>query len=582
MDEEASFANILAQSTTTSRPTWSSTTTGAGAASPADDPWANPFAAAGSAGAGSGGFGTSASPFGGPNASASAFDADRGGFGGGGLASPSASPYVQRLEDNERVGRGTLPDPPSVIAAREAEASASSAYLQSAFGATDAARAFAPIDSPTLANDPFAQPFAPPGAPFRPASPPAALRSESAASPPAVVAPGPKSKGLPSDLIDEDLLAASDPSISLKKAFVKTAAPASGSSTAPTPEKPKAYVFRPGGAAAARRESSEVVKKVQAPEPKGKSADPTPAPVATASQTGGSDVEETVDGSTKKAEVAAAEEATPAENNPSTVVTAPTPSVDEVEAFRLGHDATSVPLPPSTDATPAVSRTVTPHPAEPSGSHQAEQSAATAEPVTPSGDRVAVSPLDGAHASEYGFKNLAIGGDGPSSAAQKPTPPTAPATVQAESSIPDPMSSGWTSSLPTASTSASAPGSSRFGGKGWGSLDDDDDAEGDGGLFGKGGPSLRISVPPPVWETAAQDDTEGWGGENMAFQPASTAPLQEVSRQRSDYRSGTDAAARTHFDEGGGGGRRGRLRSPELRGQRVATQKVIRLQRLGL
>ncbi len=146
--------------------------------------------------------------------------------------------------------------------------------MQGGFGSADAARAFAPIDSPTLANDPFAQPFAPPGDPsallllqlpcvlwrLRP------RRQLTSAS-------GPRPKGLPSDLIDEDLLAASDPSISLKKAFVKTDTSAKPASAAPTPEKPKAYVFRPGGAAAARRESSEVVKKVQAAEPKGKIAE---------------------------------------------------------------------------------------------------------------------------------------------------------------------------------------------------------------------------------------------------------------------------------------------------------------------
>ncbi len=111
-----------------------------------------------------------------------------------------------------------------------------------------------------------------------------------------------------------------------------------------------------------------------------------------------------------------------------------------------------------------------------------------------SGDRVAVSPLDGAHASEYGFKNLAIGGGGyglGTTAASESTTTATAASARPEPAIADPMSTGWTSSLPSAITSGSAGGSSRFGGKG-GSLDDEDANEGDGGLFGKVGPACEF------------------------------------------------------------------------------------------
>ena len=190
------------------------------------------------------------------------------------LEEQKESPYVQQLESEgiapstpasgpaEATGEyggydasastGYTPqvDPPSVIAAREQEAR-EALTSQQAFAHDDEpsvplpATKFYPVQAEaTMEDDPFAQPFASPSRPFVDSRlddiPPftvptdSPVRSPATAtqtSPSTVAAPAPSSKKLPAGLIDDDLLAASDPMLSLKKAFVKST-PASSSASA--------------------------------------------------------------------------------------------------------------------------------------------------------------------------------------------------------------------------------------------------------------------------------------------------------------------------------------------------------------
>ncbi|TXT16015.1 hypothetical protein VHUM_00518 [Vanrija humicola] len=204
MDEEESFARLLSASTPAHRPTLFSNT------SAEADPWANPF--------------NESAPSWGPPPPASA-----------------AAPAHDDPEP-EYAGFGgfaaTVPDPPSVIAAREREELAHAAGRQPA-----------PASPEAYPSDPYA----PTGFTSPPrTSPTAGLGRSAARSPPtspskapaAAAAPAPRA--LPAGLIDEELLAESDPHASLKRAFVASAAAAAApAAVPPTPEKKGTYVFRP-------------------------------------------------------------------------------------------------------------------------------------------------------------------------------------------------------------------------------------------------------------------------------------------------------------------------------------------------
>lgn len=263
-------------------------------------------------------------------------------------------------------------------------------------------------------------------------------------------------KGLPSDLIDEDLMAASDPSLSLKKAFVKStpaASPAKKDQRKNGGESgSRAYVFSPG-------------KKGDQPKPND-----------TAMPGTGSNGITTAEPATKHEEPEAensVKETTTEKEKEGDGETTPTKA------------ARSVPLPESNAVTPTATRPTSPTTAAPA-STDPEPSPAPSRASTI--DRVAVSPLDPPPAeADYGFQSLAIGG---SSIA--PPPPS-------KSPIREP--NGWSANEST------SPPVSRFGGKGWGALDGDDD-----GLFGKGGPSVK-SDP---WGGEEDSAESGWGEPGLA------------------------------------------------------------------
>lgn len=182
MDEEANFARLLSEAAPAAKPSWGEE---------AADPWGNPF-----------------------NDSTTAW---------GGEPQAPISPPRPSFDSYTAV-----PDPPSVIHAREKE--------ELGFG-----------DSGGFDADPYAG-F---GTPSRPTYSPKASSSTSPISPStahtAPISP-PVDRHLPPGLIDEDLLAEHDPEASLKRAFVKRdsapTTPAKADTTT-TPSK-KPYVFRPG------------------------------------------------------------------------------------------------------------------------------------------------------------------------------------------------------------------------------------------------------------------------------------------------------------------------------------------------
>ncbi|KAK4685193.1 sorting nexin-1/2, partial [Tremellales sp. Uapishka_1] len=468
MDEEASFANLLSQSTIAAKPSFYAPPV------PSDehDPWANPF---------------SDTPTSNPFASASPFAPLH-----SQLEEPreEVSPYVQKLEQDVDDGIGKLPDPPSVIAAREYEAISENAYASNPFAP---AETFVPALPEYVAPEP---------------------------SPPPVpsAAAAPVTRILPSGLIDEDILGASDPSVSLKKAFVKSST--SGRNLASVSEgKAKQYVFKPGGknhGEEKKRSKVEDDKEVSSTTVNGTSAVESSAEMGEAtSEAGKTEIEdspvleanvkkEPEGESTEEDETeATAPAAVPAnikptsESEPVDPSPAPVSAKDESSQYSdttpNGESsldepphlaASAVPLPDSTAPTPTPTRPVSPTPpttADPERNHIS----------TPSFDRVAVSPLDAPTSTDYGFKALSIGG----SAMDTPPPPPTKS----------PVSSTWASEKPTSA--------SRFGGRGWGALDEDEENE---GLFGKGGPSLK-SDP---WAGG------GWGGEST---PARAGPSRQVS-----------------------------------------------------
>jgi sorting nexin-1/2 len=438
MDEEESFAKLLSQSTTAAVPAWNDT--------PAEaDPWANPFSDTT----------PSANPFASPFGTASAYvpasSADP-------YAAPIAvppdsprdevSPYVTKLEEDEAAASGRRPDPPSVIAARE----------QAGFG--DASIGQPPYSS--FQN-------------IHPASPPKSQEQQQQQR-----ADKAERRGLPSDLIDEDLLAASDPSASLKKAFVKSTPVATKKEAKEVKQETesKAYVFTPAKKGSV---GSEPKKGQEAP----------PSNEATSAKTE-KEPEKAAD-----SKVVPAVESEKADQQP-TPTTAPT----------------SIPLPDSSTATPTATRPVSPTPAT------SDEIQPSPVPFTPSSDHVAVSPLDPPpHNGDYGFQSLAIGG----SSVAPPPPPTKSPVREPDNTTTD----GW-----TASQATSTPSGSRFSGKGWAAVDD----EVDDGLFGKGGPSIRSSAPAPradLWGGGVTvDASEGGWGEPGVASLGSPAPSAGPSHVR--------------------------------------------------
>lgn len=465
MDEEADFANILSQSTI-QKPTWSTTPS-----DPSSDPWANPFSTSSPTNP----FASSTSAFGSTSAyvptPAPAFSLDS--------PEQEVSPYVAKLEEDDRYGRGNLPDPPSVIAAREQEASEAEAVFGNPYAPTEL--------------DPFTVPYSPPK--------PAEAQVEAQAKP---------SRKLPSGLIDEDLMAASDPSISLKKAFVK-------STPAPRPEGgkvegKKAYVFTPGkpAAKATKKEDKVDVKgedKVETvKEDKNKDTKSeveltpdTESATETAAQNAVATNEANTEDHFKTGSVGkeTKQPVKPAPNNDKTAKAAP----QQLPEITQSTEPESIPLPPSGQATPSISRIASPVSANGQNQDRTSSLLSATNDIfsansTPKHDRVAVSPLDPPPPAEkdYGFHHLAIGGSSQPVTAPPPPPKT---------------SSGW--SQP--STAATGTGS-RFAGKGWAAVDDSDD------LFGPGGPSSK-SDP---W--GGEDDAEGWAGDNV---PTMSGPSQVCS-----------------------------------------------------
>lgn len=481
MDEEANFANLLSQSTA-NIPSWStSAATGNNPSSP--DPWANPFSSDPS----SNPFASSTSAFGSTSAYVPAQPATQQFRLDPESPREEISPYVQKLEEDEREGRGILPDPPSVIAAREQEA----AHLASGFDTfaqpSSSIDGYSATPTPTYAqrDDPFATPYSPPRSQPQP----------QATQPAATIAPARK---LPSDLIDEDLMAASDPSISLKKAFVKSSTSsrsiAAAADSGPTDGKAKAYVFTPVKKEVEptkhQDKKEEEPKEKEAPAASSEKANGTAnaadPPTETTEQPSGEEASKDVGDQVAESipEQELGDHAAPAK---------PPQAVDVETDEKPPMAPASIPLPASSLPTPIASRATTPLPPIQATAPDASQSPTTL--ATPSMDRVSVSPLNApasAFDGDYGFKSLSIG------AASMPS--TAPIPAKTE----------W-ENKPT-------PSSSRFGGKGWGALDEPD--VDDGGLFGKGGPSVK-SDP---WG-GDEADGNGWGGGSMSTS-ASAGPSQ--------------------------------------------------------
>jgi sorting nexin-1/2 len=464
MDEEADFANILSQSTI-QRPTWTT-------ADPSSDPWANPFSSSSPTNP----FASSTSAIGSTSAYVPSLpQLDR---------EDEVSPYVSKLEEDVAFGIGNLPDPPSVIAAREQEA-------------TEAEEGFGSYPIQTQDQDAFTVPYSPP-------------RPEVEVK---VGSPIPPTRKLPSGLIDDDLMAESDPSVTLKKAFVKST---------PVPKKEgkvegkKAYVFTPakkGGedkkgktpeSNAAPVKGTSPMKKdtpeqKESPVQKGKPAeefvpvekDETKEKVAEKVDAAPTPAPDTIKSTEESSQEADKEVKEPNDAAvPETVAESTTTNTSETEPAQPQTSEPikpeSIPLPASGQATPSISRIASPVSANKAFLSTNDLFSPNS---TPKHDRVAVSPLDPPPPAEkdYGFHHLSIGG---SSQAQVAPPPKS--------------STGW--DQPSATSSGS-----RFAGKGWAAVEETDD------LFGAGGPSVR-SDP---W--GGSGDGEGWAGDNV---PTMSGPSQ--------------------------------------------------------
>lgn len=492
MDEEASFANLLSQSTTPARPSWDTRTS--------DDPWANPFSDTPSTNP----FASTSSPFG----STSTYipppaDSPR----------DEVSPNVQKFEEDLDAGVGVFPDPPSVIAAREQEESRSVSEEGQGTSTRPISDPFATVrHAPDPALTPFSPPLAEPAEPQQPAV---------------------TSRKLPSDLLDEDILGALDPSVSLKKAFVKSTPPTRSTGGSTDGVKPKTHVFKPeqrgSHAAFPVKEDVKLKGKLDV-----KGSPETQKAVEVKSFVDGKEAKHAQeedkppkekDASAKLADQAygvngdevGAEDRAESTSGPSVPRTA-SPPVDDKPAdtppasVPLHLAAESIPLPTSSDATPTASRPVTPalppvraKPVEEAPLPSAAEPSPAIVAATPTMDRVAVSPLDAPDPqSDYGFKSLSIGA---ASSSIPPPPPSLSPVSQG--------SNGWSTEQKTVS-----PLSSKLSGRGWGVVDGKDD----GGLFGKGGPSLRADP----W---GGSDSGRWGETGLPVtMPSIAGPSHIVSQ----------------------------------------------------
>nr|ODN85361.1 hypothetical protein L203_04976 [Cryptococcus depauperatus CBS 7841] len=443
MDEEQSFARLVSSTTLPARPAWDTP-----AAGDDHDPWANPFVTD-----------ITSNPF-----ASSSYSADPR------IVSSSpreTSPYVKKLQREHMV-----PEMPSVIAAREREkemaeneAAQRGVYASSAFAS--------PYDLPTtMANDPFAKPFAPIHASRDPVlvpfdSPTSHFEAESS-----VPAPKEEGKTLLKNLIGKDLMAENDPEMGLRKAFKKSEPPKEKSQVKSKEVKERKVHGLSPTKEQEQRESIQREAKVDV--------------VKTSKE---------VDGQTTPTELQS--QSTPTPSSP----------------VNKNKSPTSVPLPPSPASTPLVSRTHSPLPKPILVSAQENLSRLT----TPSTDRVSVSPLDVLDSEpEPKFKNLSLGGSVPYSA-----PPPLPN-----------KDTPWEDSTSAAAPLITSSGG-RLGGKGWGVLDEDDDDEPIGSLINKtrngtaGLSGGELFGNNNAW---GEKDDEGWG--ESGIDPIPAAP-ESASTERS-------------------------------------------------
>ncbi|WWC70926.1 uncharacterized protein I206_104878 [Kwoniella pini CBS 10737] len=468
MDEEASFSALLS-STTPARPSWSSPNV------QADDPWANPFSDSTST--------SSINPYASPFASTASPIINDPAIQPFGLAETDlprieTSPYIQKIKENDDNINQRLPDPPSVIAAREqnnySPPKTNEGIYRNPYSEDDP---FSNVGQNKMV-DPAIKPFEPPS------HSPIEEKKEQQ-----------KPKGLPSSLIDEDLMAESDPEQSLKKAFVKsTPQPKSSTSNSnqvkATVEK-KTYVFTPNAKNVKEEKRFEEVKKESEKDNKGSGVD-----VNGKQDKEDVDLVDKQDEPSVKVEKKESEETlqipTKASDNDITPTQEQPPSSGHTTpTVRSPKSPTSIPLPQSNLATPIISRIPTPLP--PANNVKTDNAESSSVLATPSTDRVSVSPLEAPSAStleeDYGFKSLSIGGSAPP--------------------VPD---KEWNAAS-TSSSNAISPSGPRFGGKGWGALDDE--TEGDS-LFGRGGPSVSS------WSN--EHSSGGWGETSMEDALTSAGP----------------------------------------------------------
>ena len=449
MDEEENFAKLLSQSTVA--PTWNAPSPSAEA-----DPWANPFSDS-TSNPFTSPFGTSSTYI--PAAISDPYTSSAADVASGSDPTGEISPYVAKIEEDQ-IGRG--PDMPSVIAARERDQT-----LPTPFESTKVDEELDDDDIPFGHRQGLGANFV----------------SNNGTS------ISQQKKSLPSDLIDEDLLAASDPSLSLKKAFVKSA-PSTKKETKSEEKdgKPKAYVFSPANKSSSA--SKPVVSK------------------SATSDSGingkeGVDKEEDVNREDGKVEPEREEDQI---NEERKATKTEEPVVENNKVDRISpQKPASIPLPESTITTPTATRATSPAPVltESEPIKKDESVTPSNDLKTPTIDRVAVSPLDPPpQDSDYGFQSLSIGASSSSVPALPPKSPTKDET-------------GW--------NKTSSPSVSRFAGKGWGAMDDED--QDDGGLFGKGGPSVRaVSSDPWGGGTTTSVSSEGgWGEPGIASLDTPTA-----------------------------------------------------------
>ncbi|OCF57101.1 hypothetical protein L486_05960 [Kwoniella mangroviensis CBS 10435] len=479
MDEEASFSALLSSTAAPAKPSWDNPTV----PSAADDPWANPF---------SDSTPSFSTPFSSTILPPPPPQQDTRPFGVPDSPREEISPYVQKINEDSI---GKLPDPPSVIAAREQQQQQND--IQGVYASSS-------FNTPTL-PEPHVNPFDPSSNPFghsdpanQPFSPQQPLHDDYLPSTVQPPQPQPKIKGLPSSLIDEDLMAESDPEQSLKKAFVKsTPAPRIGSPASASKVEKKTYVFTPNASkkpAKEEKKEENIAKHQQVKENGSKDAEKLEEKKVEVDSKDDEGILQVKTDESKpsvqEAEDPSHETATPTRTSPSSPNKNSTPTTPTIKS------PTSIPLPQSTSATPTISRVSTPLP--PANNNITDTSSVLA---TPSTDRVSVSPLDAPTSVEsaeedYGFKSLSIGGSAP-----------APPVPEKE----------W--GVASASEVVSPP-SSRFGGKGWGVLDD----EQEDGLFGKGGPSLvSATTRSDMWGNN-DESTGGWGETSMEDALASAGP----------------------------------------------------------